>query len=178
MDLELKAIKYAEFASEETHCYEGKVYLDGKPFAYVSNDGHGGADRVDFHEKSAFVYQIKDDGFPYDISLWREKLKEVEAYFESLPNTPSEYFDDGLPQSLEGWCGDQVTGYMIRKDLKRLLAKQCLFFKDDGIYNLSYKGSKKPDMGLFIHVEKTYPEATILNTISDEEAFELYKAHS
>jgi len=44
MKLELKAIKHCEFASEETNCYEGKVYVDGKPMIEVSNDGRGGCD--------------------------------------------------------------------------------------------------------------------------------------
>ena len=43
--IELKNIKYAAFASEETHCYEATLYVNGKRFAHVSNDGHGGCDR-------------------------------------------------------------------------------------------------------------------------------------
>ena len=44
MKLELKAIKHCEWQSEETNCYEGKVYVDGKPMIEVSNEGHGGCD--------------------------------------------------------------------------------------------------------------------------------------
>ena len=44
MKLKLKNIKHSEFASQETNCYQAVVYLNGKPFADVSNDGHGGCD--------------------------------------------------------------------------------------------------------------------------------------
>ena len=30
--------------SEETHCYNAVVYVDGKAMIDVSNEGHGGAD--------------------------------------------------------------------------------------------------------------------------------------
>ena len=43
--IELKNIKYAAFASEETNCYKATLYVDGKRFAYLSNDGHGACDR-------------------------------------------------------------------------------------------------------------------------------------
>ena len=45
MKLEMKSIKHSAFASEETYCYEGYVYIDGKKSIYVSNDGKGGSDR-------------------------------------------------------------------------------------------------------------------------------------
>ena len=40
--LELKAIKHAEFASHETHCYEATVYFNKKTIGWVNNDGFGG----------------------------------------------------------------------------------------------------------------------------------------
>ena len=49
--LEMKAIKLAQWKSQETYCYEANVYLDGKPFAIVGNDGHGGCDYQHEHPK-------------------------------------------------------------------------------------------------------------------------------
>ena len=45
--IELKNLKTAEFASEETQCYEATVYVDGKAFCIASNQGHGGSDSYD-----------------------------------------------------------------------------------------------------------------------------------
>lgn len=42
--IQLKNVKYAAFASEETHCYDASVYFDGKKVGTVKNDGHGGCD--------------------------------------------------------------------------------------------------------------------------------------
>ena len=53
MNLEMKNIKHSEFASEETYCYQGSVYLDGKPFALVKNDGRGGCDYQYSHNSKA-----------------------------------------------------------------------------------------------------------------------------
>ena len=47
MKLELKNIKHANWASEETQCYDAVLYVDGDPFLMVSNEGRGGADRDD-----------------------------------------------------------------------------------------------------------------------------------
>lgn len=47
MKLELKNIKHANWASEETQCYNAVLYVDGDPFLMVSNEGRGGADRDD-----------------------------------------------------------------------------------------------------------------------------------
>lgn len=48
MNITLKNLKYAEFASEETHCFEATVYVDGKSVGRVSNDGRGGCNTYDF----------------------------------------------------------------------------------------------------------------------------------
>ena len=60
MKLELKNIKHSEFASHETFCYEANLYVNGKPFAHVSNDGQGSAD---------YLYQ--DDRFK-DLDAWNK----------------------------------------------------------------------------------------------------------
>jgi len=42
VNLTLKNFKHAEFASEETECFEATVYVDGKRFCTASNEGRGG----------------------------------------------------------------------------------------------------------------------------------------
>jgi hypothetical protein len=44
MKVELKNVKYSAFASQETHCFEATVYIDGKRVGTVSNEGYGGPD--------------------------------------------------------------------------------------------------------------------------------------
>lgn len=41
---ELRRITHNARLSEETSAYAADLYVDGKLFAHVSNDGHGGCD--------------------------------------------------------------------------------------------------------------------------------------
>ena len=164
MKLELKAIKYCDFASQETYCFEGVIYLDGKPFAHVDNDGHGGADRVNHHQK-----------FNGD---WMGKFREIEAYFKSLPKTDVGKYDwapEGFDESFEGWCHEQVTNFLIKKDVRRALKKNKVVYqkKDDGT------------MGLFdyninansIIIKNKIPESVILNDLPIDEAVKIWRGH-
>lgn len=40
--LQLKNIKFSEWNSQETNCFEAVVYFEGKRVAYAHNDGRGG----------------------------------------------------------------------------------------------------------------------------------------
>ncbi len=42
MNITLKNIKHAEFASHETNCFTANIYLDKKKIGEAENDGHGG----------------------------------------------------------------------------------------------------------------------------------------
>jgi hypothetical protein len=42
--LQLRAIEYADFASEETNCFMAEVWINGEKKGVVKNDGHGGED--------------------------------------------------------------------------------------------------------------------------------------
>jgi len=156
MKLELKNIKHTSWASEETHCYQASLYVDGKPVAIVSNDGHGGADRYYDHPK-----------FKGGKSAWCDKMQEVHEYFKSLPNTPSEWSPEGMEQCLEFWCADQVNDWLSARELKGKLKKQFLFQFADKV-------------GVFAH--KTRPsrahKATILNDLPFDEALAIWKETS
>lgn len=114
MKLELKSIKYSAFASEETHCYQANLYVDGKLFAIVSNDGRGGPDLEDRHPK----YEGSGTDF-------NAKLADIGAFFKTLPNIPSEYIADGLEQALDIWCGDRLEDWLVARELR---AKMRTYF--------------------------------------------------
>ena len=160
MNLEMKAIKFSEWASEETYCYQANVYLDGKPFAMVSNDGHGGCDREYSHNK------FKGD--------YRATMKKVDEYFKSLPNTdPCKYFPEGIEQTFERWCHDQVCTYLYRKDLKKALKKNKVVKRknDEGKMSLY-------DYGINVlsdAIKHRWPEAIILNDLPEDEALTIWR---
>ena len=151
MKLELKNIKHTSWASEETHCYQASLYVDGKPVAIVSNDGRGGADRDYPHPK------FKGD--------YRAQMRDVSRYFSGLRRTAvTEWSPEGMEQCLEFWCCDQVNDWLSARELKKKLKAGFLFQFADKV-------------GVFAH--KTRPsrahKATILNDLPFDEALSIWK---
>ncbi len=172
MNLEMKSIKHFASGSQETYCYTAVVYLDGKPFADVSNDGHGGSDYVHPHDKTPFT---KVQG------AWREKYQEIEEYFASLPKVDVgkyEWSPEGFDQKFEYWCADQVSNFLTKKDMKRRL-NRCLVaqIKEDGELKVVEwnKPKGKPDWLLKEHIKKEYTDITILNDLSEADALEIWR---
>ncbi len=152
MKLELKNIKHTAWASQETHCYQASLYVDGKPVAIVSNDGHGGADRDYPHPK------FKGD--------YRAQMRDVSRYFSGLRRTAvTEWSPEGMEQCLEFWCCDQVNDWLSARELKSKLRKEFLFQFADRV-------------GVFAH--KTRPSraagvAVVLNDLPFDEALSIWK---
>jgi hypothetical protein len=150
MKLELKNIKHSEWASEETHCYQASLYVDGKPFAIVSNDGQGGSDRDYPHPK------FKGD--------YRAQMRDVSRYFSGLRRTAvTEWFPEGMEQCLEYWCAEQIDDWLSARDLKKHLKKSYVYHFADGA-------------GMFAH--KLRPASTVavvLNDLPFDEALSIWK---
>jgi len=172
--IELKAINHCEFASDETNCYEGKVYVDGKPMIDVSNEGHGGCDNQ---------YPIK----PFT----DDDVKKVDKWCcKNLPKWSSKQFDikDGFDKGksydtdLEMWCGDQVSKFLLSRELKRLMNGKIVYVKNKEIYEYGFKKTRKLEQKHFIHFNnysqtKGYEKITdfkVLNTIPFDKALEIY----
>jgi hypothetical protein len=159
MKLSMKSIKHSAFASEETYCYEAVVYLDGKPFAHVRNQGHGGCDDVYPHPKCE--YKI----------AFQNKLQEIEAYFKTLPNTDVGKYDwcpEGFGQTFETWCSAQVFNFLIKKDLQRAMRTKHLFKTADGLFEVRHEVKVE-------RIKRDHPDAIILNDLPIDEALEIYK---
>ena len=102
MKIELRNIKHSAFASQETHCYQATIYVDGKKVGDVSNHGHGGSDNI----------YIKD----------RELLKKME-------NSPEVKKAGG---HLEYLFGELVNDFLEVREMKRKCKKStCYNLKGD-----------------------------------------------
>lgn len=62
MRVTVKNYKKAEWASEETDCYEASVYLDGKKVGSARNEGRGGPDfiSIDKEHRSAWHEAVEE----------------------------------------------------------------------------------------------------------------------
>lgn len=113
MKIELKNIKHSAFASQETHCYEASLYIDGKKIGTVSNDGHGGCD-----------------------NFWgdNKKFAEAEAWLKEHGET-REFHGTTLHEDLEMRCCDLVNQWLKDREIKKML-KRITYIKGDAVYQL------------------------------------------
>ena len=156
----LKNIKHFEAGSQETHCYTATIYVDGKRFATVENNGHGGCDNV------------------HPINGGWDAIKELEERIkETYPRIELEYFEDGLEPSLEIICGDLVNDFLLKKEFKKVMRRISYIKPNErGIYQLPAKYKPTPEM--IAQVKEKAPWAkgvTFLADLSESEAMEAFK---
>lgn len=161
MKIELKNIKYSEFASQETSCFQATIYIDGKKVGTVENDGHGGTDMV----------------HPWAVA------QQIDAYAETLPKIVCSFEDPdtGKPaemsQNHETIFGDILTNWLFARDLKRIMTKRVLFTKADGLIYQS-KTMAAPALKQYLSEPKLadlYKDKQVLNLLPFEQALTIYK---
>lgn len=123
MKIEIKNFKYSDFASEETHCFEATVYVNGKRKFQASNDGHGGCN-------SYYPLNGKDnwkevDALVVSINGW---LKDQGPVKSSISQDPAFL----LYKDLDWVISDLVTAKLYEKDAKRI-TKKIAFFDGENI---------------------------------------------
>lgn len=157
MKVELRNLKYAQFASEETNCFEATLVIDGKPRGMVRNEGHGGS-------------HIYDD--------WNA-CKELDVHAKTLPVIRSEHLIDGkpfeYPQDADSLVDDAFMVALAEKDLKRLLKTKVLMVKDGKL--LGTKKVPAAQMPRAIQQFVAKGDSVVLNAIPFEQALELYRKH-
>jgi hypothetical protein len=114
MKIELKALKYSDFASQETHCFQANIYIDGKKRGTADNDGRGG------------MTTIRPWGLYEEIKLHTDKIPpQIVKYGDkemSLETTPDSYIDE------------LVTLALHEKDLKRAMKPRILFVQENQVF--------------------------------------------
>ena len=161
MKLELKNLKHAEFASQETNCFEAKLYINGVFSATLTNDGHGGSDYV-YWEKNVSTTE-----------------KQVEDYLaknvDTMSSRPEEWKDLAHPFCLEYWVADEVNMLLASRQLKKAFKKKILFKKGKEVWE--WKSNIPITPSLIEKWKAKNPKVTeILNTMEFEKALEVYRA--
>lgn len=155
--IELKNIKHTAWASEETHCYQATLYVDGEKWGTVSNQGHGGPD--DFHGVNGKGYA---------------DLKELNALIgETLP--PYDFGGGLLRQDLEIVCGDMVNQWLRDKEFTKAMKGKVLFTHPDkdGVWEVPVK--KPQTLWMVLDSMKAkYPHYTYLADLPVDEAKAIY----
>lgn len=155
MKIELKAIQYSEFASEETSCYQANLYVNGKKIGTVSNAGKGGCDSF-YGDQTA--YKEADEWCKANLPKW------------TLDGVSDEPHDTDL----EHHCSDLLTTWLYTRDLKRAMRGKILFKLDDGaLYQVKHRTDTATAAA---QVQERHPKATILNTLPIDQALKIYRA--
>lgn len=163
MKIELRNIKYSDFASEETACYQATIYIDGKKVGEVSNSGKGGCDNI-------YPYEVENMINRYAKTLPVRKLGIID------PKTGKELECD---QTAETIFGELLDDFLYTKDLKKALKSKILFLRDQKVYEtkrLDANGMKAmleaPNLLARLNAEK------VLNLMPIDKALPLYKGAS
>jgi hypothetical protein len=128
--LQLKNIKFSEWNSEETNCFQAVVYLNGKRVGVAYNEGHGGP----------------TDVYPIDSDF--ESYKKLRAYCQAHADAnKEEYFETYTIIDLlfEDWLREHYA----KKDKARQsrdFVKAICYQKPneaDGYYKLEFKKGGK-----------------------------------
>jgi len=123
MKLELKKIEYSPFASEETHCYQADLWVDGKKWAVVGNDGHGGPDHLTLCDRGGDVIAEMRK-----VNAWLCDSERGVAYAKEC----AEAYGEGMAYDLEAWCSEQMNMWLTVWDMRRVMKKKLLWVGEDG----------------------------------------------
>jgi hypothetical protein len=157
--IELKNIKYTAWMSEETHCYQATLYVDGQRWGSVRNTGRGGCDEFD---------GINGYGWN-DIKELNKRIKET------VP--PYEYEGKSLDQDLEMICSELVNAWLRDQEFTKAMKSKVLFTKPEvaGIWQVSVK--KPMTLWMLLDTMKAkHPQYTYLADLPVAEAKEIYFA--
>lgn len=160
MKIELRNVKYAEFASEETRCFEATIYIDGERVGTARNAGHGGSTDID----------------P------RALEERLDAYGATLPEVDlGEGLGERRMMKQDGeWIVESLlTEWLIARDLKRALAGKILFRAADGTIRET-KRIPKDRLALLlgspVQLQQQFKSTEILNLMPFERALEVYRS--
>lgn len=158
--IEIKNVKHAEFASDETACFEATVYLDGVRVGHVSNDGRGGC----------HLYH------PWSVQ------EPLNAYAATLPPEVTDFADPTDPDQKFTFQPDAdsvidrlLTDFLVRRDLQKLLAKKVVYIHSGGkVYTT--RVLDKARLALVLTKPEQFKDAkAILNLLPFDEALKLYR---
>jgi len=163
MKIELKNVKYAAFASQETNCFQATVYVDGKALCFVDNDGHGGCNRV--HPVKGRTQQ--------EVDAVDNRLKAEATPPQNPEPYEQELWDKGYRPGLEEAVGTALAEWLQARDLKRLLGRKTVAVDKGELVSFKSKYSEP----FAEKVRQRYPGIQILNNLPFEQAMALYIKH-
>lgn len=157
MKIELKALKYSDFASQETHCFQAQIYIDGKKRGTADNDGRGGMTTI---------------------RPW-ELYEEIKQYTDKIPPQIVKYGDQEmtLEESPDSFIDGLVTLALHEKDLKRAMKTRILFTRENQVFETKKLTAAELAASLAnAQIKEKLKADQVLNLLPIGEAVNLYAA--
>ena len=173
----LKSIKYTAWASQETHCFQAVIYLDGKRTLNVDNDGRGACHRYGGvkdqtpEEKKRVLDECSQHAYEF-LKENRNLTMEVDGETIDMSDMPESELLDWL-------ITDLVNEHLCLKEMKRCLKSKITFF--DGEDKKIYTFKSKPTPEAMSACKKSNSDKdhwVYLNDLSEQEAFKLWRKSS
>ena len=153
--IELKSVKHLAANSQETHCFNAVLYVDGRRFATVRNDGWGGPDEVN---------RVSDKG---------ETIAELENRIGETYDTWKGAYNDDNKMTLRIVVGDLMNEWVRRDEFKKLM-RRVTFIEGDEVTQLASKFKPTPEILDWVKKQSWFKEVKCLNLLTKEEAFNSY----
>ena len=152
MLVEVRNVKEAKFASEETRCFQATVVLDGQVAGKVRNDGHGGANRYE----------------P------RGLYDRLETYAKTLPDITK--YNPPLKMTADLVIDQLVDDFQVSSDFKKAVTTRVVLVNDEGQVLQTKKLPKGTNV---LTVARTFVEKPgivhVLNLLPETEALNLFR---
>lgn len=155
MDIQIKNVKHSEFASQETHCFEATVYIDGKREFTASNDGHGGCNN----------YHALNGGASN--KLW-DRIKEINAELNKEKVDVDGTGQHFIANDLDIVIGDLLNTYLSLKSIKSKLRRKVLAVNAEGEVIQYNADPKRYAPKAFKSLEQR-DNVTVLNGLTDDQ---------
>jgi hypothetical protein len=157
MKIELKALKYSDFASQETHCFHANIYIDGKKAGWAENNGHGGMTNIQPRALYETLRQCTDKIPP--------RIVDFNGTTLTLEASPDSYVDE------------LVTLALHERDLKRAMKTRILFTRGNQVFETQKFDAAKLSAAVnHPQVREKLDADQVLNLLPIAEALKLYAA--
>lgn len=121
MEITIKSLKVADFASDDSLCFTCKVYADGVLACVATNDGNGGCDNHYVEDRAAF--------------------DALCAHIDALPKEEVTMGDDTtwmMQPSLDTVIGDLVSDELQRRERQKIARRGVAWVINDDDENFFY----------------------------------------
>lgn len=189
----LQGLKYAQFASHETACFEATVLVDGKKFCHASNDGQGGPN---FYEplKGQSGAALRDEIYDVGMRLNPKASPNYEMAREAGKDVAFDNYDDAAAfhrhmledaghtaeSVFEFVVGEALDEALALRDLKRMLGREVLYTVPEkpGIRAMRSKHKGKVAEVIAFLKASGKPFGVILNELPEAEALRVFRANA